>query len=170
MDINDFEPELEKIEDEDIKALTRECLEKAPPHFWYRPASSTGKYHSKDENESGGLVLHTKRVCQVAEVIISSWPNPIKADIIRSACILHDICKYGTGYSSTQYTLSNHPQLAADFVQTVLSNKYDEEEVKLIATSISNHMGKFGGVALFSHEDLIVHLADMLATNIFMGV
>jgi len=170
MDIKDFEEELASIEDEEIRNFTKECLEKAPPHFWYRPASSTGKYHAKDENESGGLILHTKRVCRIGEILIEAWPNPIKADVIRSACILHDICKYGMGYSSTQYTLNNHPRLGAEFIQRIGMDKLLVEKLDAIIDAVANHMGKFGGVALFSHEDLIVHLADIVATKVYEEV
>jgi HD superfamily phosphohydrolase YqeK len=166
----DLKEELNRIEDEEIRKFTKECLDKAPPHFWYRPASSTGKYHAKEENESGGLIIHTKRVCRVAEIIIEAWPNPIKVDVIRSACILHDVCKYGTGYSATQHTLSNHPKLGADFIKDVGDNKYGNwDKVVLIADAVEHHMGKWGGTALFSHEDLIVHLADIIATQVHQG-
>lgn len=169
-DIRDLDEELCRIQDDEIRSLTKECLEKAPPHFWYRPASSSGKYHAPEENESGGLIVHTKRVCKVAEILIEAWPNPIKPDVIRSACALHDIRKYGDGFSPTQHTLSNHPQLGAELVREVAGNKYDGDKVYNIMSAIASHMGKWGGKAIFSHEDLIVHLADVIATKVWMEV
>ena len=166
MDINNFRDELEKIEDEEIRNLTREALEQAPPHFWYRPASSTGKYHAPEENETGGLIIHTKRVCRVAEILMSAWYPPFNMSVIRSACPLHDICKYGDGYSATRYTLSNHPKLGADFVRRVAGDKYDMNKVDAISNAILSHMGKWGKDPSLKAEDFIVHLADVVATRI----
>lgn len=177
--IKDLDDELCRIQDDKIRFLTTECLRNAPPHFWYRPSSSTGKYHAPEENESGGLVVHTQRVCGIAEILIEAWPNPIKADVIRSACILHDICKYGTGYSATQHTLNNHPQIGADFIQEIAKRTFwgyehititRAAEIDGISEAVETHMGKWGKKPLFSHESLIVHLADVLGTKIHMGV
>ncbi len=164
----DLNKEVERIQDEEIRNFTKECLEKAPPHFWYRPASSTGKYHDPKENESGGLVLHTKRICRVAEILMEAWMTPLNKDAIRSGCILHDICKYGSGYSATKYTLNNHPQLAADLISKIGEDKYAKEKVDAIASAIRCHMGKWGGPFENRFENLIVHLADVVATQIYI--
>lgn len=163
-----FDEELNKIKDVEIKALTERCLKGAPPHFWYKPASSTGKYHSQDENEEGGLIIHTKRVCKVADILIETWPVPIKADVIRSACILHDICKYGDGYSASKYTLSNHPKLGGGFVKSLAGDKFDGTKAEDISNAIISHMGKWGsGPFNNSPENLIVHLSDIVATVMY---
>lgn len=174
-----FKAEIENIKDEKIKLLTQECLNKAPLHFWFMPASSTGKYHAKDENENGGLILHSKRVARVAEHIMESWPNKIKKDVIRSACILHDVRRYGSGNSATKWSQSNHPKLGADFVQEVSKVLFwgkekisidDAVNIDLISYCIASHMGKWGQFPLGCQESLIVHLADTLATNVYMDV
>jgi len=162
-----FEEELNKIQDEEIRSITKLCLDNAPPHFWYRPASSTGKYHAPEENEQGGLVVHSKRVCIVGEILIAAWWEPIKADVIRSACITHDICKYGEGYSSSRYTMANHPQLGSNFIKVIAGNKYDIDKVNAIANAVASHMGKWGPGYENKPENLIVHLADLLATDIY---
>ncbi len=164
-----LEEELNKIQDEEIRKLTKECLDNAPPHFWYRPASSTGKYHAPEENEQGGLVIHTKRVCQVGEILIAAWWSPINADVIRSACTLHDVCKYGDGYSASRYTLNNHPQLGGQFIRIIASNKYNTTKIYAIANAVSSHMGKWGAGHDNSDESLIVHLADLLATELYLA-
>jgi len=163
----EFAEELEKIKDEEIRNLTEECLEKSPAHFWYRPASSTGKYHSPEENEVGGLILHTKRVCAAGEILIDAWMEPINKDVIRSACILHDICKYGTGTSSTRWTLNNHPELGGKFIREITGDKYDKDKVNTIANAIAYHSGRWGKTFEKKDENLLVHLADVLATRLY---
>jgi len=162
----DLEEELNRIRDEEIRKLTKECLDGAPSWFWIRPASSTGKYHSSDENITGGLILHTKRVCKIAEILIEAWMVPINADVIRSACILHDIAKYGLGIYSTKYTLPNHPQLGGEFIKKIAGDKY-KEKVENISNAITSHMGKWGFSFENNPENLIVHLADVIATSIY---
>lgn len=163
-----LEEEQNRIKDEEIRKLTEECLCKAPPHFSYKPASSTGKYHAPDENESQGLILHTKRVCRVGEILIEAWIAPINADVIRSALILHDVRKYGKIYEPTRYTLSNHPKLGGEFVREVAGDRYPEDKVNAISNAILFHMGKWGVFPFeMKDENLIVHLADVLATKIY---
>ena len=163
----EFIEELEKIKDKEIRGFTEECLVRSPSHFWYRPSSSTGKYHAPEENEVGGLILHTKRVCKAAEVLIEAWMEPIDADIIRSACILHDICKYGIAPSSTKWTLNNHPQLGGEFIRTVATDKYNKDKVDAISDAVAYHSGKWGRTFVKKDENLLVHLADILATKLY---
>jgi len=160
----EFIEELDRIKDEEIRRFTEECLNRSPSHFWYRPASSTGKYHSPEENEVGGLILHTKRVCSAAEILIDAWMEPIDKEIIRSACILHDICKYGTGSSSTRWTLSNHPQLGSNFLREVGRDKYDQSKVNAIANAVAFHSGRWGKTFEKKDEN---HLADVVATKLY---
>ncbi len=172
MDINDFKDELESIGDVEIQNLTCDVLKRAPPHFWYRPASSTGKYHAKEENESGGIIIHTKRVYEVALILLDAWlptnedhlpPNP---DVVKSASLIHDVCKYGDGPSSYKWTLSNHPKLAADFVKKIAGDKYNENKVNAISNAVLSHSGRWGKPLPSSTEGLMVHLADVIATRI----
>lgn len=168
MNINDFKEELESIQDEEIRNLTKECLDNAPPHFWYKPASSTGKYHAPEENEQGGLVIHSQRLCIVGEILIAAWWEPINADVARSAFILHDICKYGEGYSASRYTMANHPKLGSNFIKAIARDKYAQNKVNAIANAVASHMGKFSSAGYENKpENLIVHLADLLATEIY---
>jgi len=167
-DSNPFEEELARIQDEEIRTLTKKCLNNAPPHFWYRPASSTGKYHAPEENEQGGLIIHTKRVCQIGEILIAALWIPINADVIRCACILHDVCKYGEGYSASRYTLNNHPQLGAQYIRLIAGDKYNPDKVNAIANAVASHMGKWGAGHDDTDESLIVHLADLLATDLYI--
>jgi len=175
----EFHKELEDIKDEKIRLLTCECLNRAPVHFWYMSASSTGKYHARDENESRGLVLHTHRVAQVAEHIIESWPNPINTDVIRSACLLHDAHRYGSQVAPSKWSNTNHPKLAADFIQKIAKETFWQKEITTISEAqkidhisvcVASHMGKWGQYPVGSQESLIVHLADALATNVYMDM
>jgi len=169
MDLEYFKEELEKIEDEGIRNLTTECLKRAPSYFWYKPASSTGKYHHPDENEFAGLLLHTKRVHKVACILVEAWDPPVSLDIVQSASLLHDIKKYGEGTS--QWTVRNHPELGAAFILKVYKDTNLTEPKIEVVEEISNciryHMGRWGASHDFKEDPKawIVHLADYIATQ-----
>jgi 23S rRNA maturation-related 3'-5' exoribonuclease YhaM len=167
MDLEYFKEELEDIKDDGIRTLTLECLKRAPTYFWYKPASSTGKYHHPDENEFAGLLLHTKRVYKVAKVLIDIQDIPPAEDVIKSACILHDIKKYGEGTS--QWTVKNHPELGFTFILKIYTETKlllpTQEITTSIADAVRSHMGKWGTSPPTSNEAKIVHLADCIATS-----
>lgn len=163
-----LETELNRIQDEDFRHFIKIVLEIAPTHFWTHPASSTGKYHSPDENLRGGLILHTSRVCSAAEILIESWKPPFSPDVIRGACILHDVCKYGMKPSPSQYTLRNHPELASELVDVIHRKKFacPEKYFGGLRNAIERHMGKWGRDIPQTSEDWIVHLSDVITTRI----
>lgn len=161
-DLSKFKDELGNIKNLEVRDFIANCLLKAPEHFWYKPSSSTGKYHLEDEFIEGGNVKHTKRVCSVAEILMPAWAPPINIDAVRGACILHDICKYGSNVSESKYTVDNHPQLAAKLIMKILC---PAPYKGIIINAIERHMGKWGAKKPRCSEDWIVHLADMIATN-----
>lgn len=169
MNLDYFKEELESIKDDGIRNLTIECLKRAPPYFWYKPASSTGKYHHADENEFAGLLLHTKRVCKVGLILAEAWVStpPINLNIISSACLLHDIKKYGDGKS--QWTVKNHPELGADFILKIYKDLSlvlpGQDIVEEISNCVRSHMGRWGLTYPEGDNYKIVHLADYIATQ-----
>lgn len=162
-DLEQFKNELLNIGNVAIRNFTKECLIKAPESFWLRPSSSTGKYHLQDEFSKGGIVKHSKRVCLVAEILMRASTSPIiNKDAVISACLLHDICKYGNSSLVTEHTVENHPQLAAKLLREI-PEEFSGKEV--IINAVERHMGKWGVNKPKSIEDRIVHLADIIATN-----
>jgi 23S rRNA maturation-related 3'-5' exoribonuclease YhaM len=112
-EVNELKEELLKvvrrISTDSIKAWTAVMLSVAPSAFWDKAASSTGKYHKADENGAGGQVVHTLRVCAMVDHLVRMDNLSVKErDILLSATILHDICKYGVD-GMTEHTLLEHP-------------------------------------------------------------
>ena len=98
------------IKNSTISQWTVAMLDLAPSAFWEKASSSTGKYHKVDENQPGGQVVHTLRVCLVVEHLVRMDElTEMERDILLAAAILHDICKYGVDGKS-EHTLSEHPQ------------------------------------------------------------
>ena len=152
--------EVLRIHNLEIRKFVDKALLEAPPYFWTKPSSSTGKYHPPDEHGEGGLVLHTKRVCKAAEVLMKAQAPPIQMDVIRASCILHDIARYGLGETPSQHSLQNHAELGADFVKMM-----GGPSTLFIEECVRRHMGKWGKEVPETKEEWIVHLADMIASQ-----
>jgi len=178
-----FEKELNYISNEKLKEFIIKCLEKAPEYFYHIPASSSGKYHPKQDLGEGGLVRHTKAVVQVAIDLIRCEQfvkdeEEIK-DIIVSACLLHDVIK--NGFEDSGKTLTEHPLLACDFITDIYKSKewsFYSSIISLIQISIQTHMGKWntdkeGNEVLpvpDSRLEKLVHLADYIASRKYVDM
>ena len=96
MNYTTFTDELALIQDPGIRDLAACMLRAAPAKCLDIPASSTAKYHTEDECQDGGNVLHTKRV--VAMVLEFSRAYSLQArdtDYTIAAALIHDILKQG---------------------------------------------------------------------------
>jgi 23S rRNA maturation-related 3'-5' exoribonuclease YhaM len=170
-----LEPELQQIEDKKIRDFTLHVLENAPAYFWTAPSSSTGKYHPEQSNGDGGLVRHTRAVVYFAGQLcdVYSVVGRMK-DCVISACILHDILKYGE--VKQQHTTKNHDYEGAVFV-TKHAREFgiDADTVNAIAGSIAWHMGRWTDMTgrkvkkrfpeEYSPVQMITHLADVISAQ-----
>lgn len=181
-----FENELNYIDNNLLKEFVQECLEKAPKYFYEVPASSSGKFHPKQDLGKGGLVRHTKAVVQVALDLIRceqfALSDKYKDDII-SACILHDVVK--NGFNDCGYTVTKHPLLANELIESVFkesSIKYNNIYLnkKFIQSLIGSHMGIWNKdregnevlplVGEYNPCGLLVHLADYIASRKYIDM
>lgn len=155
------------ISSDSIKAWTIGMLKIAPLAFWERAASSTGKYHRADENGAGGQVMHTLRVCAMVDHLVRMDNLPvIERDMLLSAAILHDICKYGVDGKS-EHTFLEHPQLVKDlWEKNLLLLPKCEYDSKIINT-ILQHSGRWGEypLSLRTHSGRLLHIADFIASR-----
>jgi putative nucleotidyltransferase with HDIG domain len=170
-----LQPELNQIADKQIKAFTEHVLGKAPEYFWQVPSSSSGKYHPEQSNGEGGLIRHTRATVYFAVKLcdVYSVTGTMK-DCVISACILHDIVKYGEPKQS--HTTKNHDYEGALFVK-----KHGEEfglntdALTTITSCIAWHMGRWTDMSgrnkskvfpgEYSTEQMITHLADVISAQ-----
>lgn len=159
----------EHIPDPVVQAFTLYCLSQAPWTFWQKP-SSAGKYHPKDEHGFEGLVLHTIRVVNVGLLICESAGGRLNPNTILPACFLHDICRYGIGvvhsgldYKDSQYSLPEHPELAATLIRKLGNGS--GQFVNDIADAVETHTGRWGKIAPRNETEWAVHYADCIAAS-----
>ena len=149
-----------------VRAFTLYVLSQAPWTFWQKP-SSAGKYHPLDEHGFEGLLIHIIRVVNIGLVICESAEGRLDPSVIIPACILHDICRYGTGVlhsgKDSEYSVPEHPELAAELIRKLGdgSGKFVEH----IARAVETHTGRWGKITPRNETEWAVHYADCIAAN-----
>jgi hypothetical protein len=96
-------------------------------------------------------------------------------DLIRLAGFIHDGRKSGSqeDYESSKYTKFNHPVLMADVVRSFGGKYLSNEEIELVADTVSKHMGQWNVDSKTNFElpkpnnkyARMVHTADFLASR-----
>ena len=170
-----FRNELDDIQDEHLKEFAKNVILSAPDYFFACPASSTGKYHPVLSLGEGGLVRHTRLVewfaMNIANAMMIEEHNK---DLLIISALAHDMKKHGDG--ETEYTVKEHPKLAAEFLESVWKKHGDyveQSEVEKMERLVECHMGQFGekdGMPVPKTKlELILHTADYLASRKDMG-
>lgn len=169
-----FEKELNLIKDIEIKNFVENFLENVPDYFFNCAASSTGKYHPSYALGEGGLARHTKAAVRIAYELFRTdmFPyNSTQQDLILASLILHDTYKHGI--SKSQYTVVEHPIIAAEQVMKFPIN-LNQEYRTAISENIKSHMGKWNYDYKSRKEVLpkpktgmqnFVHMCDYLASR-----
>ena len=177
-----FNNELELIKNDRLRRSCEVLLNELPDYFYEIPASSTGKYHPKFALGEGGLVRHTKVAVRIAYEIIKTQSignvfTDDEKDLILISLMLHDGLK--EGFPKEKYTKFDHPILAANFIKDKANlTELTSEEVKLISTNISSHMGEwnksdYSDITLplpKNKYQKMVHMCDLLASRKFINV
>ena len=139
-----FTSELNTIINLNIRKFCVEMLDDAPDYFFVIPASSTGKFHPKFAQNEQGLIRHTKALVGIANDLLSLEQynfDPDTKDMIRVAGILHDAKKLGD--NGSQWTVFDHPIIAADWVRNSKSETVSQDVKNEIASMIVSHMGQW---------------------------
>lgn len=139
-----FKNELRHIESEEIREFTAQILELAPDYFFTHPSSSSGKYHPPQSQGHAGLLRHTRSVAIIAnDMCTCENITGLDRDAILSACLLHDICKYGI--PGDKHTVSNHDYIGAYYIRAQAKKLGLLETVKIkeILSAVANHYGRW---------------------------
>ena len=155
-------------------------LNKVPEYFFTVPASSSGKYHPKNDLGEGGLVRHSISVERMLKHLLEPDEyfdfTPRQVDLLIVAALFHDCLKSGTQeeYEQGKHTKFLHPLYASNFImtQSVLMG-FDYNDALFISSAIISHMGQWntsknGPGKLPTPEtpaQKALHLADYLASR-----
>lgn len=158
-------PEIIKIQDDYLYSETLNFFdERVPDYFWTAPASTSGKYHPKDETSKHGLWLHTKRVNSAYERLTRSLLEQQRMDEEdldkgRIAVLLHDSFRLGYDDEDNEHTVADHGEIAAQEVK-------DSGLPNEIGEMVKSHDGAWGkGKRPETDMEDIVHYSDMVASD-----
>lgn len=163
-------PEVGTILDPELQEVTEQTfLKGCPDHFWTRPSSSTGKYHSEDETGEYGNWLHTKRVFVTYLLLSRSYLeqgliSEFDREAGKSAALIHDMLKYGWPSERNQHTVQNHDIIGSD-VARVLG-----EAPREVYGAIHAHNGAWAeGKNPETDWEQVLHMSDYVASKPILG-
>jgi hypothetical protein len=145
-----------------LRSFVKRALELAAPQFWTDPCSSTGLHHPPEDQQRGGIIIHTRKAVQVALSLLrflnrdGSGPDSHYGpkdtqdlrDNIIAAVVLHDLYKNGDPWSKN--TVPQHGLIAAERLERLAKEEfdYDDEDPRFdnwpeIFSLIRDHMGRW---------------------------
>ena len=150
------------------------------PDYWFEmPASTTSKYHSKQQCVTpGGQVIHCLLFKSILEHLLrlryfkEKFDTPEIRDCLRCAPLLHDAFK--KGLNNSRYTVADHPLIAAKFVMdTKVEHDIEPMFKKYIAGLCEGHSGEWnknrGGQVIMKYPEndgeFLIHFCDILSSR-----
>jgi hypothetical protein len=125
--------EIDLIQDQYIRGFVRAILVQAS-FFWEAPAATIPMIHPPDEYGSGGLVLHTRRVCRSVWLLaICQRRTMEEVDILLAAALLHDVTKVIASPEGEVAVDYMHPYTVDHFIRQVGLN--DEKKADVLERS-----------------------------------
>lgn len=174
------EPILSTIKNDDIREFAEVLLDGIPDYIWHVGASSTGKYHPAYSLGEGGLMRHQIAATRFLNFFLELEQYNTKftdreMDLMRVAILTHDGRKSGDqdDYDRSKFTKFDHPIQMANVVRGYDGKYLSHDEIELVATCISSHMGQWStdrksSVVLPKPMNIyqeFIHLADYLASR-----
>ena len=171
---------LDTIENKDIKEFAIVLLEDLPEYIWHVGASSTGKYHPTYSLGEMGLMRHQVAVVRFLNFFFeleqyNSKLTSREMDLMRVCGLVHDGRKSGSqeDFEKSKYTKFDHPLQMAEVIRSYDGQYLSHDEIELIATTISSHMGawnedKKSSIILPKPSNKfqrMLHVADYLASR-----
>lgn len=167
-----FSEQLNLIQTPEVRSKVEEALSEIPEVFFFKPASSSGKYHPVECRGEGGLVTHTKYAVNTFMQLYraQALEYPIfYIDCAIGALILHDGMKYGVDGELT-HTTNEHPMLMAEYLynKAIKFNfKSDDFDAwSCMSSLIKTHHGIWGDVQPATNLAWLVHYADLIASKL----
>ena len=92
-----FEPMFKHFETEEILEYFKEVVTKIPNGIFYKPASSSGKYHNSQQIGDYGQLIHIYMFSDILNMLLdleynkNKFSNPIERDLIRTIITVYNI-------------------------------------------------------------------------------
>ncbi len=150
------------IANPEIRDFTKKLLDVVPEVYWTAKASRG--HHPEDERGPEGNIIHSERVVKLVRVMSEGCRMvPIDVDIITSAAILHDGCRYDLS-GTAEYTVPNHPSLIRKLAN---NHSIDCAYAVDIFILIERHSGRWGDPVYWPEitPSAMLHMADLVSAH-----
>lgn len=185
-----FEPMFEKFENGYILEFFKEIVQFIPDAIFYKPASSSGKYHNKQQIGDYGQLIHIYMFFDILNMLLDleynqkKFNSSIQRDLMRCVPALHDMNKYGR-YGMRTHTTSEHPIMAAKRIAEINQQKnfehsLPEYQIQRLCEMCERHSGQWNEWTVREYDgevrkgimetpqndaDMLIHECDMLASR-----
>lgn len=185
-----FEPMFKKFENEYILEFFKEIVQFIPNAIFYKPASSSGKYHNKQQIGDYGQLIHIYMFFDILNMFLDleynrkKFDSSIQRDLMRCIPALHDMNKYGR-YGMRTHTTSEHPIMAAKRIAEINQQKnfehsLPEYQIQRLCEMCERHSGQWNEWTVREYDgevhkgimetpqndaDMLIHECDMLASR-----
>ena len=166
------------FETDDFKNYFLDMCEHIPDYIFTMPSSTSGKYHNKKQCEPFGQLYHIFMFQSIIENRLrlkrnkEMYSTPQERDAMRCVPMFHDAVK--CGWNGSQYTVADHPMLAAKWVlDTSVEHDIDPIWKQIIADMCEAHSGEWnkdrsGNVIMpepRNHREFFIHECDILSSR-----
>lgn len=173
-----FKKFLETFETDEMRDYCEDMIKLMPDYVFSMKASISSKYHNSTQCQDGGEIFHILMGCQILSYILdleymkNKYPKPKQRDALRVSFALHDAVKLG--WNGSQYTVHEHPILAAEWVEkTKVEHDIKPALKKYIGNLIRTHSGQYrenkrSSVVLpeiKTDEQFLIHAVDILSSR-----
>jgi len=185
-----FEPMFKHFETQEVLDYFKEVVTKIPDAIFYKPASSSGKYHNKQQVGRYGQLIHIYMFFDILNMLLDleynrkKFDSSITRDLMRCVPALHDMNKYGR-YGMRTHTTSEHPIMAAKRIAEINQQKnfehsLPEYQIQRLCEMCERHSGQWNEWTVREYDgevrkgimetpqndaDMLIHECDMLASR-----
>jgi 23S rRNA maturation-related 3'-5' exoribonuclease YhaM len=172
-----FKSELKMIRNKDIQDFVKEVFKHIPEHGFTTTASTSMKYHPKDERGHLGNVAHSKKVTRWAHVLAEAFSvtDSLRLDILTASCVLHDLGRRGLGSNPSPHTLRTHASIMTGPLEKAQEKvQLDIRVFNSIKDCVRYHNGKWTEKEIrkplseYTRLEMIVHISDMAASRMHL--
>ena len=173
-----FEPISRNFETDEFRSYFMDMVAEIPDYVFTMPSSTSGKFHNKTQCQTYGQIYHVYMFDSILNHRLrlkmnkELYSTPEERDAMRCVPVFHDAVK--CGWNGSQYTVQDHPLLAAHWVmETRVEHKIPNEYRKMIAEMCEAHSGEWNksrsGQAIMSEprnaREFFIHECDILASR-----
>lgn len=172
-----FKSLLDEFETPQVRAYCEDMIVLLPDYLFTMPSSTSGKYHSPEQCETYGQIVHILAFGYIMNTLLRleynqiKYPNAMQRDLLRCTPILHDGWKCGK--NGSKFSVGDHPKIAADWIrQTVVAHDINSQYKFYLADLVESHTGQWNttkeGVTLKKPQNdaqMLVHECDMLSSR-----